>query len=109
MNTRVTYMYRDASNYKESKDVIFVGEVARDEKLYLETTDEFIAAEVGLESLQPLLTSFPSEDDHVYHEVSSVEATDEAPTDSRTIQEFVGELLARPDDVAKAMADLGIF
>lgn len=112
-NTKIQYMYRDASNYKEHNEVIFAGKVSQKDFLYLielmEKDIGFIASEVGLESLQERMTSFPSSDDHVYHTIDGITLTEEEPTESITIEEFMNLIRNRPDNVVKAMEELGLF
>lgn len=102
MNTKLWYMYRDASNYKEHDFVILSGEFTPEQREYLEQVEEFIPMEVGLESLQERLGEF-GEDDHVFHEISELEPTDEEPTDKRTVSEFLDELKKAPCDMCATL------
>jgi hypothetical protein len=97
MNTRVEYLYRDGSNYKQWAAVVFRG--ACDESLTrrlfasLDREEVFIAHQVRLPELffagRPLYA-----DDHCWHEMAEVTATSTLPDDAfdRTIREFVAEL-----------------
>lgn len=78
MNTRIGYRYRDASNYKAYNEVIVEGVVTLKQiQPFLHDGEFFIPDAVGLRELQSELTSFPSVDDHVWHEIDVIEATDE--------------------------------
>ncbi len=72
--TKLPYTYRDASNYKAHSYIYLEGRLhnaaiaAIESKL--EGRDGFIPfdLQLGVEELQNQLTSFPSDDDHVFHE-----------------------------------------
>jgi hypothetical protein len=97
MNTRVEYLYRDGSNYKQWGAVVFRGDC--DESLAgmlfaaLDRGEFFIADQVRLPELffadRPLYA-----DDHCWHEMGEVTTTSEAADDllGRTIDEFVAEV-----------------
>lgn len=69
-NTIIEYMYRDASNYKQYHSVVIEGELTWAEiEPYLDKGEYFIPGQVGLPELQWRFPSFPSEDDHVWHEL----------------------------------------
>lgn len=143
-NTKITYLYRDGSNYKVDASVVFAGAITlndRDRLLgaMLPAEDEdlwgvIVPGQVGLEDLQnrfgrkeiemleALLApqtgpvsapidpgeraryealleetrahkpQWREEDDHVFHEVTDIHLTEEAPTDPRTILEFITEV-----------------
>jgi hypothetical protein len=110
-NTRFSYMYRDASNYKQHGSVVLAGTVTFDQiEHYLQDGENFIASQVGLVDLQPTDTN---EDDHVFCEVTAddLEPTDEAPTTTLTAAELVQRFQkAGVDgwDITGAMEKLGI-
>jgi len=113
MNTSLSYMYRDASNYKASLDVVLEGTLTDQQKdaikAKLEDGENFIPSQVGLEDLQPRLTSFPSEDDHVWHELVGIEETEEEPTETMDAEEFHKNITAVAEwDIETAMNDLGL-
>jgi hypothetical protein len=143
-NTKITYLYRDGSNYKIDASVIFAGAITlgdRDRLLQgmLPAHDEdvwgtIIPGQVGLADLQnrfgrkeiamleallapqdgPIRApidpderaryealleetrahkpQWREEDDHIFHEVTDIHLTEEAPTDPRTILEFIDEV-----------------
>ena len=78
MNTKIGYMYRDASNYKEYGEIIVEGIILSEQiQPFLYEGEFFIPEQVGLIELQDRLRSFPSEDDHVWHSLELVEPTEE--------------------------------
>lgn len=90
--TVIPYLYRDAANYKASSSVVLEGALsAKDRKIIedqLDSGEYFIPADLpglDLPELQEQLTSFPSEDDHVWHELSLDEiSTQPSLPDGRT-------------------------
>ena len=86
MFTELHYMYRDASNYKEGKYVYFEGAATQEQRTAigqkLESGLYFIPADIELEELQPRMTSFPSEDDHVWHEFVDLTLVEALPCDA---------------------------
>jgi hypothetical protein len=97
MNTRVEYLYRDGSNYKQWGAVVFRGECngSLPQRLFaaLDRGEFFIADQVRLPELffanRPLYA-----DDHCWHELGEVTTTSAAADDvpGRTIEEFVAEM-----------------
>lgn len=78
MNTRLTYMYRDAGNYKFYQTVVVAGSLnAEDLQANLHEYDYFIPCVVGLDDLQPSPTTV---DDHIWHEIVEIGNTDDPPT-----------------------------
>jgi len=95
-NIQFHYLYRDAGNYKNFGSIIF-------------SNPEFISIETLKEQIRSVLIDgefinhkkagipalfFPKKnsDDHSWHEFENIEETDEAPTDVRTINEFLTSL-----------------
>lgn len=143
-NTKITYLYRDGSNYKVDASVVFSGAITladRDRLLQgmLPAQDEevwgtIIPGQIGLPDLQnrfgqqeivlleallapqegPVRTVVDVEereryetllaetrarkpqwrdnDDHVFHEVTDIILTEQAPTDPRSILEFIAQV-----------------
>ena len=96
MNTRLEYLYRDASNFKNLGEIVFAGEF--DDALLnrLRTSfhegDWFIASQVRIPDLY--FIEYPiNDDDHCWHEFSQLTATGDEPNDSemRTFADFVLE------------------
>lgn len=119
MFTELHYLYRDAANYKEGRTVYFEGEPSMEQLLVInKTLDQkkyFIPDDVGLEELQERLSSFPSEDDHVWHEFTSLDVVAKLPADA-IVEGPVNDLveafrkIGSPEswDVPGAMTRLGI-
>lgn len=117
MNTEIHYMYRDASNYKRGKRVVVAGELTFEQlRPFLSDGCNFIAGDVGLDDLQ--LTwqedgfDFPTDDDHVYSEITD---GDLQPTaDEPTVDISAAELLVKFQEIGgnwnegAAMARMGI-
>lgn len=118
MNTRIHYLYRDANNYKQSQTVVIAGVLTFAEiKDALQDGEHFIPSQVGLPDPQLLWGedgySFPSEDDHVYCELTEedFEFTNNCPTELLTAEDVrEGFSLAKRDgwDVLAAMERLGL-
>lgn len=94
MNTRITYSYRDAGNYKADADAIITGtaSMAQEEALraaayHEDGADCFVPESLGWDraSLHPWDDSM----DHPYHRIESVEATDEDATDKRNMRAII--------------------
>jgi hypothetical protein len=97
-NVKVTYLCRDASNYKAWGEVTF----ANPERLALEEIEKslatcfldgifFVASRVGIPEVF-LFQEYPvSEDDHFFHEFISIEYSNSQVTDSegRSIKKLI--------------------
>lgn len=78
LNTKITYQYRDADNYKKWASVVIHGAIQLSAiSKFLFEKEFFIPSEIGLEDLQKL--PFKS-CDHVWHELLSVSKVNEKPT-----------------------------
>jgi len=107
VNTKLTYLYRDGSNYKQWDEVIVAGSLDREAiTRCLWECDFFIPQAVaspaalgvqrplggGLSALQDRFAAqgydFPNEDDHAWHEIESVEPTEDPPTIDVTAAEL---------------------
>ncbi len=87
---RFAYMYRDAGNYKQHGAVV----LSNTEGLGIESAeirlramcdgDCFNAAQVGLH--EPFFEDGATDDDHAWHEFVSLEATQDEPTDVRSLK-----------------------
>ncbi len=93
-NTQITYMYRDASNWKQFETVILWGEMNDNdiETILSRLTDHnlFLPEQVGLPRLQHRWENL-NEDDGIYHELKLEDFTksDLEPTVDMTAQELV--------------------
>ncbi|MEA2095700.1 MAG: hypothetical protein U9P73_03255 [Candidatus Cloacimonadota bacterium] len=78
MNTRISYLYRDACNHKSFNDTIVAGDLFIDHLTpFLKDRLLFIPSKVGMLDFQP---NEWTEDDHIWHELEKLEATQEDPT-----------------------------
>lgn len=100
MNTHISYMYRDASNYKQYNEAIVEGELSlEDQNTILGCLDEgeyFIPGQVGLpEKRFEKIT----EDDHCWFEMGSVFASPCSlePTVNLTSTQLVANFVAAKD------------
>lgn len=99
-----SYLYRDASNYKEDGNVVFENDlgIKDEEEIYdlvvahLEDGEYFIAELVGIDTCY---FGGIYDDDHGYHEFAGICLVDDEPTDyyrqlepMRTFSEFLKEL-----------------
>lgn len=75
MNTRFSYLYRDACNYKKFNDVVLSG-IIQEKQIEPLLKDKifFIPSDVGLPDLQDDTFSV---DDHIWHELEKIELTEE--------------------------------
>lgn len=126
MNTRLVYLYRDASNYKATMSAVLAGELSTEEIEVLRGAIALAAAGAGIDSVafSPVDLGLPpaqdalwayharNEDDHIYNELLDIEPT-AAPV-TWTAVTVVGLLAAAERavregyDVARAMDVLGI-
>lgn len=126
MNTRISYLYRDASNYKAAESVVLTGELSDDDIAVLRASialaavgagiepDAFSPVDLGLPPAQVQLwaTVDQNEDDHIYNELLSIERTPDPVTSTKTT---AADLLVAAEravregyDVVRAMHVLGI-
>ena len=100
-NIRFAYMYRDACNYKLHGEVIFsneslltLEEIEKQIRSLLNEGEYFIARQIHLEDR---FFDVVNDDDHPWHEVVVVEATndptfDPVPEHKRDIAEFLADM-----------------
>lgn len=118
VNTKIEYMYRDANNYKAYRTIVLTGVLTASELTevknkcdWLDGDPKFIASEVGLPSPQHDMDKygFPTEADHVWCELLTLELASEPATKDVTLT--AGQLRAafakaKWDETA-AMKELG--
>jgi hypothetical protein len=73
MNSKITYMYRDAHNFKNYgefvvRDLITIEEISP----YLIDGEFFVPEDIGVDILRPIAMN---DWDHQYHEIVSIEPT----------------------------------
>lgn len=116
MNTRIIYLYRDASNNKQSTSIVLEGPLIPDQIAAIEQAcDEersFIPGDVGLPELQSLWVDHGcplTDDDHVWHELIEITVTNDPPTMSLTAEALYTRFVAVTHwDVDGAMARVGL-
>lgn len=110
MNTKIEYMYRDASNYKAFRNEVLEGVLTPKQITEIKQAaapDGFIPSQVGLDNLQGELMSYDSGcgsddydpfgadgDDHVWHELDAIERTKEPVTLSMPAKVFYKQFMA---------------
>lgn len=119
MNTQIEYMYRDGSNYKQWDIIVLEGEITDNEKNQiknaLDTEQYFIPSQVGLKDLQERMgdcgTGYPTEDDHVWHEldIEDISLVNDKPTETFDIHELVKRFKGITWDIEEAMKENGLL
>lgn len=98
MNTAFDYRYRDACNYKFPGTVVFSGVLPEGNTFPLDDGDgDFIAVQIGIPNEFPWESGefkYDPDDDGAYHEFCGLRQTDEEPTDPRSIEDFLKEVVA---------------
>ena len=92
-NTAVTFLYRDADNYKESRDIVVEGEMTERLKTAITGTyvdNEFV--DLGKTTFQSLEGLFPDKviDDEVDHNFVTLEFSETTEAADMTQREFSG-------------------
>ncbi len=86
MNTKFSYLYRDACNYKIFYDVVVSGVLLVNDILpFLRDSILFVPSKVGMVDLQPEDWTV---DDHPWHEVENLQGTSEEPTTGLTADQL---------------------
>jgi hypothetical protein len=98
-NIKFNYLYRDGSNYTSWAEIVFGNPndlsllyVDKNLRSFFEQDGLFIASRIRIPEVFLYLKGSITEFDHCYHEFFSVESSDEIPTDSRTINTFLGQV-----------------
>jgi len=101
MNILLTYLYRDAGNYKQWGEVVFTNADGTDPaaleaeaRRYLIDGHWFVAEDTGVPDLRP--DEWDDELDHDWHEFHSFAETEVPPDDvrNRDIADFLQDLRA---------------
>lgn len=115
MNTRIHYMYRDASNYKASGSQVVRGikkTVTEAELQELKKIEDFIPYEVGFTALQEELMAYSggelTDDDHVWHTLEEMVQVTAEPTVDMTFDDFVRRYLKAERNEIDEMTRLGL-
>lgn len=111
----ICYLYRDAANYKQAGQIYLTGELSADQvaaiKAKLYDGENFIPHDLNLDipELQVMMTSFPGEDDHVFHtlEIDSRESLQSLPEGETSIpvEDFVAAFASIADSNAWQIAE----
>lgn len=102
MNTGITYVYADASNYKVWGREVLAGTLTAGEKAEILSAcldgELFIASQVGLPDLQPQMWNEHrmNDDDHVFHRLllDALADSDQAPTTQLTVARLLAHFRA---------------
>jgi hypothetical protein len=94
-NTKIEYMYRDGANYKVYRSLVVEGSVSDVQLRECMDDESFIPSQVGLVDLQPELVAYPSDEDHVWHELVEVEPTDDPVNFHLTASELLNNFRNR--------------
>jgi len=103
-NTKVNYLYRDASNYKAHNECVIRGVLTKEQQSAilgcLHEGEYFIPSQVGLPEHRFEDQDGITEDDHCWFELNEFgfEATQEAPTVGFTAEELVAAFQQRKDN-----------
>jgi len=111
MNTKISYMYRDGSNYKHYHSLVVEGAIAFSQIEPYLNDEFFIPLQVGLSDLQPFMRGFPNDDDHAWHTLreEDVAPTEEDPTiTTPTAEELLIAFQTVKWDEVEAAKNLGI-
>lgn len=114
MNTRISYLYRDGDNYKQSHEVVVSGELTLEQiQPFLLDGENFIASQVGLQDIQTMWKElgfeFPTDQDHVFCEMEDMEFTEEKPTSELTASQLLFNFQKVDDwNILETMEKLGL-
>lgn len=106
MNTKIYYLYRDASNYKKPNEVIVKGEITADQMQQilksLQDGEYFVPEMVGLPAER--FGSF-TEDDHVFFELDQMgfDITDREATVDMTVEDLAKAFVEHTNDWENAV------
>lgn len=86
-NTAISYLYRDAHNYKQDETLILPGALTLDQAIAIvdgtDDEDGFIPSAVGMDDLQTRsIDSWNRAVDHPFHEIALIALTTASPTTS---------------------------
>jgi hypothetical protein len=100
-NIKFSYLYRDAGNYKKWADVVFSNPDGLAPEAVIKVLKDaflqdglFIARQIRIPEAFLFDQGDATSDDHCFHELGSVEASLEVPSDSysRSIDQFIAEV-----------------
>ena len=93
-NTKFSYFYRDADNYKQHEVIVLSGAMTLEQAATitskLDEDDGFVPSAVGLQDLQEhMVNGWDPQVDHPYHEIDEISLTDLKSTTEMTVAELV--------------------
>jgi hypothetical protein len=92
MNTRIEYLYRDVHNYKTFGEAVLRGALSLEEvRPFYHEGAWFLPEEVGLDGLQERPATGA---DHVWHEITALEPTNDPPSSELTADAFLQRMNA---------------
>lgn len=99
-NTRLYYLYRDASNWKTLNSVVLKGKITDEMHNEMKSCCEdgvemFIPEQVGLDLIRDWETTM---DDHPYAELGEYELVPNEPTTDMTVEELLEEFRKAKDN-----------
>ena len=98
MNTKISYMYRDAANYKIHCEEVVKGEIRDEDREDLfenhpTELEEFYPATIGFKAPTFVTEGYkPYPDDPDTHEISDITLTESEPTVNMTVEDFVARV-----------------
>lgn len=100
-NTAISYLYRDADNYKQSRTVVLEGALTLDQAVaVVEALDEsqwFVPSQIDLDDLQGSFVAggeWDEQSDHPFHELIGIALTDNQPFGDMSAQAFHARFIA---------------
>ena len=99
-NTRLNYLYRDASNYKTGNTVVLKGVMTDEMFAEMQSCCEdghelFVPEQLGLDLIRDWQTT---EDDHPYAELEDYELVPDKPTTDMTVEELLEKFREAKDN-----------
>lgn len=110
MPTKISYIYRDANNYKSRSHVYVAGEITDELRARMQAAlsdgEFFIPEDVEFRPLQDDLPGAPTDDDHCWHELQECEAVTLANEMCGTCGD-TGRWESTTEDSPDVLVDLG--
>lgn len=98
-NIKLSYLYRDRANYKNHCEIVFANphnktreEITAVIQPLLFDGEWFLADKWNVTDLH--FEKWDAETDHCFHEFENIELTTESPTDERSIDEWLAQIVA---------------
>lgn len=110
-NTRITYLYRDADNFKQIDEIVVAGVLSEEQQQELRDSldsEGFIPEQVGMRALQADLQAYAPGDDDAWHEIEEISITEDPTTFPGTAKELLAKFKATDWNPEFSDFDLGI-